>query len=147
MSDASTSQGGARPILRGQGLVRVYPGYGNDSVRNGPLSSQNLHMAREAEFAFSVETRTQRCFHVLSLACQNQPKSGRDILFTPHAACYPNFRSSVAATFKELLVFQYSGRKVGTTPDPVGTTGPCRYKVLQFCGLCQLEWPELRKLG
>ena len=45
-------------------------------------------MAREAEFAFSVETRTQRCFHVLSLACQNQPKSGRDILFTPHAACY-----------------------------------------------------------
>ena len=25
MSDASTSQGGARPILRGQGMVRVYP--------------------------------------------------------------------------------------------------------------------------
>ena len=27
-------------------------GYGNDSVRNGPLPSRSLHIAREAEFAF-----------------------------------------------------------------------------------------------
>ena len=37
-----------------------YLGYGNDSVRNGPLSSQSLHIVCEAVFAFSVETRTRR---------------------------------------------------------------------------------------
>jgi len=39
----------------------TYTGYGNDSVQNGPLSSQSLHIVCEAEFAFSVEMRTRRC--------------------------------------------------------------------------------------
>jgi hypothetical protein len=35
-------------------------GYGNDSRQNGPSSSRNLHMASEAEFAFSLITRTRQ---------------------------------------------------------------------------------------
>ena len=33
---------------------RPHEGYGNDSVRNGPLPSQILHSSREAGFAFNV---------------------------------------------------------------------------------------------
>src|SRR5262249_10830085 len=45
---------------RGKRPVRRRPGYGNDSRQNGPLPSRSLHIARGAEFAFSVETRLER---------------------------------------------------------------------------------------
>src|SRR4051794_26562286 len=37
----------------------LFPGYGNDSRQTGPLPSRSLHIAREAGFAFYVETRPQ----------------------------------------------------------------------------------------
>jgi hypothetical protein len=42
---------------------RIYLGYGNDSVRNGPLPSRFLHIAAPTGFALSVETRPQRLTH------------------------------------------------------------------------------------
>ncbi len=49
--------GSSIPVTKRKIGVPLYPGYGNDSRQDGPLSSLILHITYESEFAFYVETR------------------------------------------------------------------------------------------
>ena len=71
--------GSSIPVTKRKIGVPLYPGYGNDSRQDGPLSSLILHITYESEFAFywsavrpsgicTSFVRTQFCMAIMMLA-------------------------------------------------------------------------------